>query len=90
MALVTVQRSPTPSTTSSPCASVSLSRRPLSSPLSLRLRFASAGPAERHCARAAPFPRPWHSAAANPHTPILKTSCRNYRTLVFASITLGA
>lgn len=76
MALVTVQRSPTPSTTSSPCASVSPSRRPLRSLLSLRLRFASAGPAERHCARAAPLPRPGRSAAANPPRPHLKGELR--------------
>lgn len=40
-----------------------------SSLLSLRLRFASAGPAERHCARAAPLPRPWHPGCREPPTP---------------------
>lgn len=84
MALVTVQRSPTPSTTSSPCASVSLSPRRLCSLLSLRLRFASTGPAERHCARAAPLPRPWHSAAANPpHPPHLTDELQERRNVDF-------
>lgn len=49
--------------------------------LSLRLRFASTGPAERHCARAAPLPRP--SLPRTPHTPHLKDELREPRDVDF-------
>lgn len=61
--------------------------------LSLRLRFASAGPAERHCARAAPLPRPWHSGCREPPTPssyrrASSSDCQTFCYLfIFPSIT---
>lgn len=89
MALVTVQRSPTPSTTSSPCASVSPSRRPLS-------RFCHCGSAlpqrvppsaTAHAPRR--FPGLGTRLPGTPPPAVVKTSSRNYGRFLLARITPG-